>query len=486
MAEHVSSYQFAAYRQPNDRRNLHYDLIFRQQPKQSRMCGIGEKADRRPIDPPPIIQLKVVDLAEKSQEKSGFLQNPYFFMYASLVSEDCSKELHLLPDGKTRTTTGSMVSSLYHLKDADNTDAAFFVFSDISVRMEGRYRLKLSLFEFFGNEVHHCRSIYSDVFTVYSAKKFPGMEESTFLSRSFADQGLKIRIRKETRVRRRLSKRKETEGIEGMENTHPHKRNRKHSRSDEDSDETDGLDSISPIVSARSFSPSQNCDPVEPFRPERLSTPPLPHKLHPQSPISSHYPSLSPTLRPLPFPTVSERPYLLPPILPSSHERRYFSRNASDTSLPLPWTPYPPLHSMHTPLANLPRTPFPRTPSLSTQTNPTTRENLHPSSEYQLMSPARQLPNFFPSSSSLFPSSLDSSTEYRLSSALNPSMSQPGRFNLPPLRPQLLHQNSTRRVPESTPWVGMDQHTKSQFSDISQNQSTAEAESLKLPPLKPP
>lgn len=34
--------------------------------------------------------------------------------------------------------------------------------------------------------------------------RFPGMEESTFLSRSFADQGLKIRIRKELRQRRKL------------------------------------------------------------------------------------------------------------------------------------------------------------------------------------------------------------------------------------------------------------------------------------------
>lgn len=27
------------------------------------MCGVGGKADRRPIDPPPIIQLRVVDPA---------------------------------------------------------------------------------------------------------------------------------------------------------------------------------------------------------------------------------------------------------------------------------------------------------------------------------------------------------------------------------------------------------------------------------------
>jgi len=78
---------------------------------------------------------------------SSFLQNPYFFMYASLVAPDSDEELHLLRDKKTRSTTGSTVSSLYHLKDIDNSDAGFFVFPDLSVRMEGTYRLKLSLFE---------------------------------------------------------------------------------------------------------------------------------------------------------------------------------------------------------------------------------------------------------------------------------------------------------------------------------------------------
>ncbi|CAH1762037.1 5566_t:CDS:10, partial [Entrophospora sp. SA101] len=179
-----------------------YELILRQQPKQSRMCGIGEKADRRPIDPPPIIQLKVYDSCLTQPENSSFLQNPYYFMYASLVAPDTDEELHLLRDGKTRSTTGSVVSSLYHLKDTDNSDAGFFVFPDLSVRMEGTYRLKLSLFEIIGYEIYHCKSIFSDVFIVYSAKRFPGMEESTFLSRSFADQGLKIRIRKEIRIRR--------------------------------------------------------------------------------------------------------------------------------------------------------------------------------------------------------------------------------------------------------------------------------------------
>jgi hypothetical protein len=40
-------------------------------------------------------------------------------------------------------------------------------------------------------------SCFSDVFHVYSAKKFPGVCESTLLSKAFVQQGVKIPIRKD-------------------------------------------------------------------------------------------------------------------------------------------------------------------------------------------------------------------------------------------------------------------------------------------------
>ncbi|KAG1810473.1 velvet factor-domain-containing protein [Suillus plorans] len=200
-----------------NRPHREYELTVRQEPKQARMCGVG--ADRRPIDPPPIIQLRVIDPQTRQPPSPArldgddsdpsyahsFLQNPYYFMFASLAKPDDDTELHWLKDGKTRCTTGSVVSSLYHLKDTENRneDAGFFVFPDLSVRTEGSYRLKLSLFEVVSNTVRHCKSIYSAPFYVYTAKKFPGMEESTPLSCSLADQGIKIRIRKDIRVRKR-------------------------------------------------------------------------------------------------------------------------------------------------------------------------------------------------------------------------------------------------------------------------------------------
>ncbi|KAI8805297.1 velvet factor-domain-containing protein [Cladochytrium replicatum] len=198
----TSGYQFVALQHSyHERPQRNYRLSLLQQPKQSRMCGFGEKVDRRPVDPPPIIQLEFTD-AQSSFTPAPGLESSYYFLYASLIAPDSVDELHFLRDGKTRSTTGSMVSSLYRLKGIDGKEGAFFVFPDLGVRMEGIYRLKFSLYEIVNSEIYFCISIISDIFNVYAAKKFPGMEESTQLSRTFAEQGLKIRIRKETRNRK--------------------------------------------------------------------------------------------------------------------------------------------------------------------------------------------------------------------------------------------------------------------------------------------
>ncbi|KAI8599993.1 velvet factor [Dissophora ornata] len=198
-SDDLPSYQFTPVCQrvqPEQRANITYELILRQQPKQSRMCGVGEKADRRPIDPPPIVQLIVKTPPSSGANKSGFtsyLQNPYYFMHASLVEKDSPQDVLLIKDtrskedmntifkdNRTKATTGSSVSSLYPLKDFEDsgTESGFFVFPDLSVRMEGTYRLKFSLYEMVGRDVHFCAHVISDPLVVYSAKKFPGMEGS--------------------------------------------------------------------------------------------------------------------------------------------------------------------------------------------------------------------------------------------------------------------------------------------------------------------
>jgi len=101
--------------------------------------------------------------------------------------------------------TGLLTSSLHRLKDTDNKDGGFFVFGDISVRRQGRFRLKFSLFELRdlkgGNpHVIYLNSIISGIMTVLNQKEFKGTEESTYISRSFSDQGVRLRLRKEPRA----------------------------------------------------------------------------------------------------------------------------------------------------------------------------------------------------------------------------------------------------------------------------------------------
>ncbi|KAG2219797.1 hypothetical protein INT45_001129 [Circinella minor] len=170
-----------------------FSLAIRQQPVQTRQSTTSER-DRRPVDPPPILQIKLVDATLR--ETQDFLQNPYFFMGASLVRAESSDKNNTCLSG----LAGQTVSSMYKLKDYDNNDGGFFVFGDLSVRIEGRYRLRFTLFEITTQGAINLKSIYSDTFSVYSAKTFPGMLESTFLSRTFSDQGVRLRIRKEHRV----------------------------------------------------------------------------------------------------------------------------------------------------------------------------------------------------------------------------------------------------------------------------------------------
>jgi hypothetical protein len=95
---------------------------------------------------------------------------------------------------------GTLVSSLHRLKDTDNNDGAFFVFGDLSVKLEGTFRLQFNLYEMRQNECYHIQAIQTDPFPVHSTKNFQGMAESTFLTRSFSDQGVRLRLRKEPRT----------------------------------------------------------------------------------------------------------------------------------------------------------------------------------------------------------------------------------------------------------------------------------------------
>ncbi|KAL2046488.1 hypothetical protein ABVK25_011823 [Lepraria finkii] len=120
-------------------------------------------------------------------------------------SGSCDPRSH--PSGMfTRNLIGSLCVSAFKLTDPDNSMGVWFILQDLSVRTEGSFRLKMNFVNVGSPTAAQTlntasapvlASCFSDVFHVFSAKKFPGVIESTPLSKCFATQGIKIPIRKD-------------------------------------------------------------------------------------------------------------------------------------------------------------------------------------------------------------------------------------------------------------------------------------------------
>ncbi|KAI4765667.1 hypothetical protein E4T52_06223 [Aureobasidium sp. EXF-3400] len=207
-----------------DGRHLLYKLKVLQQPERARACGSGAKssADRRPVDPPPIVELRIFDGEEHKDNDITFAMNANYFLFATLEQARPIAQGRV-PNDPARLTvlTGTPVAGMVYLDRPDQ--AGYFIFPDLSVRHEGKYRLGFSLYEELKDpkdadqldeaaaaaaaqgeaQITHRLEVKSQPFTVYSAKKFPGLASSTQLSRTVADQGCRVRIRREVRMRRR-------------------------------------------------------------------------------------------------------------------------------------------------------------------------------------------------------------------------------------------------------------------------------------------
>ncbi|KAJ5561839.1 hypothetical protein N7535_003698 [Penicillium sp. DV-2018c] len=221
-------------------KQLTYKLSVMQQPERARACGAGAKssADRRPVDPPPVVELRIYesDPANDSQKTDiTFAYNANFFLYATLDTARPLAHGRVAGPPSCPVLTGVPVAGVAYLDRP--SQAGYFIFPDLSVRHEGRYRLNFHLYEEIKdakdadkdttlplpNQISHSASksgtpqaflhfrleVKSVPFTVFSAKKFPGLATSTSLSRIIAEQGCRVRIRRDVRMRRRGDKREE-------------------------------------------------------------------------------------------------------------------------------------------------------------------------------------------------------------------------------------------------------------------------------------
>ncbi|PIL37344.1 hypothetical protein GSI_01037 [Ganoderma sinense ZZ0214-1] len=122
----------------------------------------------------------------------------------------------------TRTLVGPLASNACRLLDEHRKPGIFFLFQDLSIRTEGTFRLRLRLMNVGAPPAPEPRApcvhtdmspvlaqTFTDPFVVFSAKRFPGVPDTTALSIALGNQGQKLPLRnrngssKQGRKRRR-------------------------------------------------------------------------------------------------------------------------------------------------------------------------------------------------------------------------------------------------------------------------------------------
>ncbi|KAL3475612.1 velvet factor-domain-containing protein [Aspergillus californicus] len=218
---------------PRTSNSSRYHLMIRQQPIAARACGAGDR-DRRPVDPPPIIQILLTDFNPGSEADKAILQDPRFAVGCLLFpvhetpwsgSSSMGVEhtgilgMNLddsnAPGQATPLLSGKAFVSPFYVDEEPDPDTAtphpssedhaadtrrnpmnaalhrppatFFIFSDLSVRTAGLYRLQFRLMnwgavEDTGQSMPILAEAWSEPFRVYPAKDFPGMRDSSVLA----------------------------------------------------------------------------------------------------------------------------------------------------------------------------------------------------------------------------------------------------------------------------------------------------------------
>ncbi|KAJ3943354.1 uncharacterized protein N0V96_006277 [Colletotrichum fioriniae] len=126
-------------------------LVIAQAPQHAKVAT-GKEKDRKPIDPPPILK---IDLRNHNQNYANFiLSSPSLFVQVYLKPGD--KKTKMDPETCAKGLVGSTVSSLQKYKSIDGQDEGYFVFPDLSVKMEGFFKLRFALYNMKGGEAVDC------------------------------------------------------------------------------------------------------------------------------------------------------------------------------------------------------------------------------------------------------------------------------------------------------------------------------------------
>ncbi|KAG8933348.1 hypothetical protein FRC02_012101 [Tulasnella sp. 418] len=178
------------------------------------------KRDRRPLDPPPVVRLRlweVFDLGLPTQSEHELHADDIDIMglvaHIDLFPAPDPNSNNPIPDTSNSLTTsvfGSSFVHAVHMLDMTGQPVVFFVWADVSVRLEGSFALRYRFFDLLShvpnsNAIPVAAELYSGPFTVYSTKEFPGLQASTPLTKHLSRWGVRVNLREGERRRKPIS-----------------------------------------------------------------------------------------------------------------------------------------------------------------------------------------------------------------------------------------------------------------------------------------
>lgn len=136
-----------------------WSMEVKQQPERARLCSFKEEndtIDRRPVDPPPIVQIYA-----DYPSASAILEDTHLFVRVSLVAKLSSNDPMSIPSDHdpslpyypevrlpqgTAATTGEALQTPEKLLDLEGKEGVFCVFGKLSIRMPGVFRLRFVVY----------------------------------------------------------------------------------------------------------------------------------------------------------------------------------------------------------------------------------------------------------------------------------------------------------------------------------------------------
>ncbi|KAI8608061.1 velvet factor-domain-containing protein, partial [Chytriomyces sp. MP71] len=179
-----------------------FEIDIQSHPLHGRSCGVGDK-DRRPLNPAPILSLQVKENGKNLPPAELYTDS--FVLRVELWNEEGTEAVvsHANIPTEKSILAGNIFSSSMVLRDQNGIPGIYFIFSDLSVRIHGTFRLKFYLYNMMEENGSLNRgkmtvitSIMSNPFTIYSSKSFPGTVMPSELVTAFIEQGIRMPNRK--------------------------------------------------------------------------------------------------------------------------------------------------------------------------------------------------------------------------------------------------------------------------------------------------